>query len=195
MTSDLGPRGRGFSRRTTSLSTSRVSPLGSGRSSGGADNRPRSTTSFRSMTERLMPPASPACLERGQGRPRVVDGPGRCGRRSSFRRWLLLLACRGLLEQPGVVALDRGRALAQQLGDRGLDVVRGDVAADLVGEGAAQLGIAGLVDLLVGGELGSPGLLRRLIDSTETEIGEVVAALLVAVLVVAGEVLGDPGQV
>src|SRR3954454_71924 len=133
MTSDLGPRGRGFSRRTTSLNTSSVSPLGRGRSSGGAGSRSRRTTSLRSMTARLMGRASPPRGHTGQGRRRSVDAPGRCGRRRADRRWRLLVLRGGRLrEEPGVVALPRRRDLAQQLGDLRLDVLVGDVVEAVV---------------------------------------------------------------
>src|SRR3954454_21264293 len=151
MTSDLGPRGRGFSRRTTSLNTSRVSPLSSGRSAGGADNRPRMTTSFRSMTARLMQAASPFCSTPARAAHRAVDGPGRCGRRRSLRRWLLLLVGGRLLEQPRVVTLDRRRDLAEQLRHLRLDVGLGDLAADLLGELTSQLVIGGLAGATVAG--------------------------------------------
>src|SRR5215213_8507273 len=53
-TSTDWPRARGSGRRTTRRKVSSGSPLGRVRISAGADIRPRSTTSFRSITATLM---------------------------------------------------------------------------------------------------------------------------------------------
>src|SRR5918997_1902205 len=70
-TSTDWPRARGSGRRTTSRKVTRVSPLGRDFSSAGAETRPRSTTSFRSITATLMTAASP-----GDGAPRRGGGQG-----------------------------------------------------------------------------------------------------------------------
>src|SRR3954465_680255 len=80
-TSTDWPRARGSGRRTTSRKLSRLSPLGSVRISAGADTRPRSTTSFRSITATLMQRA--CCAPDARPRPDrhlwtvmlPVDGP------------------------------------------------------------------------------------------------------------------------
>ena len=66
-TSTDWPRARGSGRRTTRRKVSRASPLGRVRISAGAETRPRSTTSFRSITATLM---QRACAPDG-GEPRA----------------------------------------------------------------------------------------------------------------------------
>src|SRR5919206_589733 len=82
-TSTDWPRARGSGRRITRRKVISVSPLGRVRSSAGAESRPRSRTSLRSITATLMQRASPPRCRRPRAAadlwtpPTGVDDRGR----------------------------------------------------------------------------------------------------------------------
>src|SRR3712207_3958059 len=110
-TSTDWPRARGSGRRTTRRKVTSVSPLGSSRSSAGEDTRPRSTTSFRSMTATLMRAASsPRGARTRPGHRLWTAGPGVDPARAGCRRSVLLAVLRRI-------------DFAEELRDLGLDVL------------------------------------------------------------------------
>src|SRR5215217_2462587 len=116
------PRARGSGRRTTNRKVNSGSPLGRVRISAGADTRPRSTTSFRSITATLMQASLLVRPPPAQRPAASVDAAGQCGRRSPI--------CRGLVPVGRVVSVVRvlGRVagrrvdLPEELGDLRLDL-------------------------------------------------------------------------
>src|SRR4051795_13367995 len=132
------PRARGSGRRTTRRKVTSVSPLGRVRSSAGADIRPRSTTSFRSMTATLMEQASAPLAATPRGRRELWTAVrGVDDRREVVSRSLW----RGVAVRR-VGTIGRRLDLTEQFGHLRLDIgieVGADIAR-LVGERLLELG-------------------------------------------------------